>query len=435
MLLEKYGFTKRIWILVLTAITVHLIFHLIAPDQPLIGPHKIRQADTLFSSYSYCVENTEFLKPRILHREGTNGVAVGEFPVYNYLMSIPCKVTGIWSATFLRGITFVFYVLNFFLLGIALLNAWGKVRWEWLTLFWFFTPLWFVYGPMPIPDGFTLALFLFTWIWSEKRKATASNVLQDLLLVLVFLIRPFFYPMFLLVRPNLKRLILLTGLCGVGYLIWFKWWVPSVTEIEYYAISNKSLIELVRNFWSVGHAFIEQTLYHHVNYIGLLLLISAISKQCRLFICWAFAWAFILGVKADHFVNHPYYMIAAGFFALLLMMKSDFFANKSKKSKIIFAAVYIAICLGNVQHHYLREKDWIVDAGAKVNEQTQFSEKIAMYGGTKIVYLYAALRTGWLLPYEDFKNGEYCPAGAVWAWHVDEGMKVSDLVKCVSWKE
>jgi hypothetical protein len=434
MLLEKKGFTQKTWIYVIAAIVLHIAFMLIAPNQPLQGPHKIRQADTLFSSYSYCKENADFLRPRIMHREGTNGVAVGEFPLYNYVMSMPCKVTGVWSVSVLRAITFLFFVLNFFLIGFTLIKAWGRVRWEWLTLFWFFTPLWFVYGPMPIPDGFTLALFLWAWNSSLTKKTKIAGFFQNLLLVLVFLIRPYFFPLFWLVRRDIKRFIILTALCALGYLVWFKWWVPQVTEIDYYAISNKPMRELFENWWPVVNAFVEQTLYHHVNYIGAILFIAAIMKEKELFLCWCFAWAFILAVKADHFVNHPYYMISAAFFALLLMLKSDFFDKAGKKATTTFAVLYVIVCIAGVQHHYFRKADWIYQAGEKVQEQTQFSEKIAMYGGRKIVYFYAALRTGWTLPYEDFKNGEDCPQGAVWAWHVDEGLEVSDLVKCISWK-
>ena len=58
-----------------------------------------------------------------------------------------------------------------------------------------------------------------------------------------------------------------------------------------------------------------------------------------------------------------------------------------------------------------------------------------MYSGRYITYLYAAKRTGWTLPFEDFKNGEDCPEGAVWAWQVNEDMKLSNLVRCTSWKK
>lgn len=434
MLFEKIGLTRKVLFYIVAAVSFHIALLFIAPSQPLQGPHKIRQADTLFSSFSYCKENTDFLKPRIMHREATTGVAIGEFPIYNYLMAVPCKVSGIWSASLIRGIDFVIYVLNFFLLGMTLTKAWGKVRWDYLTLFWFFTPLWFVYGTMPIPDGFTLTLFLVAWNWSLRTNKKLPELLQNLVLILVFLIRPYFFPLFLLVRPKLKPFIILTGLCGLSYLIWFKWWVPQATEVPYYSTSIKPIGDLIENLGRVLHAFIEQTLYHHLNYIGLILFVTAAAKEKKLFFCWGFSWFFILAVKADHFVDHPYYLTSAALISLLVMLKSDLLEKLPSKYSKVFAALYIALCITAIQHHYFKPRDWIFDAGAAVEKETQLSEKIAVYGGNPIVYLYSALRTGWPLPYDRFHNGENCPEGATWAWQIDENTKTSLLVKCTGWE-
>jgi hypothetical protein len=56
---------------------------------PLVGVHFIRQADTLFTAYSYCKEDSSFLYPRIVHRENTSGVSIGEFPLFSYVLSLP----------------------------------------------------------------------------------------------------------------------------------------------------------------------------------------------------------------------------------------------------------------------------------------------------------------------------------------------------------
>ena len=387
---------------------------------PLIGPHWIRQADTLFSGYSYCVENTPFLKPTIAHREATSGVSIGELPLFSYVMSIPCQLNkSEWDFQSPRILNLVIFIIMLWVWFLAIPLIFKK---KIDPLFWvvaiLFSPVTLVYLTMPIPDSMAL-LFLGLGYLSLERfnRNWIGQLLFSVLFTLSFLMRPYFFPLILFNFKNWRTYFWTMPLLIASYWLWYKWWVPQHTEIFYYATEAKSPLVIFEKLNVILLGFWKQLNYSHLNYVGLLLIPLFFKNYKLIFAVWLAAFAFVIGIKADHFVVHAYYFIAAGFvgaimFALLL---SEF----NFRFKKIFTILFVLIGISSTQHHFLSVPIHKFELANNLRDQTQPSELIAMYSSSfNPSYFYLSSRMGWILPLES--STQPCPEKAIWKWTLNE---------------
>ena len=201
-------------------------------SSPLQGIHTIRQSDTVFAAYSYCMEGTDFLKPKVAHRGTTSGVAIGEFPLYSYIVSLPCQVRGSWSEYDPK-----FFILFFWILNFLIWTAWAKLYLKLapsnkddiasLAIIFGFSTFALLYLTISLPDNLAFLLIglaaylqisdfrLLNRTLSQK----SISILSALLFILGFAVRPYLIPLILLVHRRWWWLTLTTVGCGIVYLL------------------------------------------------------------------------------------------------------------------------------------------------------------------------------------------------------------------------
>ena len=167
---------------------------------PLQGVHTIRQSDTTFAAYSYCYEGTEFLKPKVAHRGATSGIAIGEFPLYSFIMSLPCQIRGTWSEYDPKFLILLLWILN-----LLVWTAWAKVYLKphepaAFSIFLGFSTFSLLFMTIALPDNlafFLIGLAAYLKTYSQKK---LSLIASSLLFILAFAIRPYLIPLILLVN-------------------------------------------------------------------------------------------------------------------------------------------------------------------------------------------------------------------------------------------
>lgn len=445
------GFKKIIlFFFLLTAILV-----ISSASSPLEGVHQTRQADTLFTAFSYCTENASFFYPRIIHRENSPGVSIGEFPLWSYFLSLPCKATGYWSESLPKYFSFVFLLFNILVWWTVLKqilrrsHGAGGFNGEFQSQFPYFFAIFFFstqslsHYLIPLPDVFALFIAGAAAFFAQRDKLKpGSFILATLLMTLAFAIRPYLLPLFVFLIPlpldsfkqifrKKKASLFLLGLTLITSFVFYLWWYRSwirYSDIAYYNTSVISPLELLYDLPRIFLGIWTQIVRNHLHFVGALILIylfglkkidhkspwTLLLKQFLLYALAAFL--FVVIIKGDHFVNHGYYLSAASlflFFALFAL-----FELLPEKSRKILMILYILIGLVNTQHLFWRNT-------AKESEQLQalilrhqvgLKEKVVTYLGTEsnsTASLYLIKRTGWAWAESDYPE-KGCPDGADW---------------------
>ncbi|MEY4616283.1 MAG: hypothetical protein RJB66_1243 [Pseudomonadota bacterium] len=414
MIQSNYNFFRN-FIFAGLAIIGLLIF--INLENPLTGTHKIRQADTLFTGYSYCIGDSTFLFPKIAHRESTSGVAIGEFPLFSALISIPCQLTGHWSEVPPKIITYFLWLLN-----LLIWTQWFKRRTSTqnhanpyaFQLFFIFSPLLLTYLLIPLPDALAVLILGLAALCWQRLDSKRLQWTGTFLFSLSFLMRPYLFPTLLILAPTKNVTLRTFGVCGIAYLLWFKYWIRH-TEIWYYLTDIKPLSSLLASGWKAPSALLQQVSLNHMNYIGLIPFYFAVKRNKKLFFAWLSSILFIVVLKSDHFVNHAYYFMATGLITVVAM--ADGFLELNLKKQKIFTGLFVVMGVLAIQHNWrppinLRHKN--LPKIIKENN-VAFEEKIAVYDTFDPQTLYLAKRVGWYFEKADWNGPQSCPTTARWA--------------------
>ncbi len=441
----------------------------------LIGPHLIRQADTLFASYSYCYEQTSFLLPKIIHREMTSGVSIGEFPLWSYLLSLPCKATGVWSETLPKYFSYLFFLFNILIwwkVFVTILSRYfprEELESEFPTFFtlFFFSSLALAHLTIPIPDGFALFLSGAAAFLSLRPNTKARNkIFAALLFALAFAIRPYLLPLFLFLFPLSRKewfkiqiprwrefwpLALSLLLSFSFYLFWYRYW-KAKSEVLYYNTSLAQPSEILQDMPRIFDGVYEHFIRNQLHFIGVFLCVFALQKwwnskklltseskailksvvihpwiimAARWTPLWIVSLIFVIVLKADHFRNHGYYLLASFvFFTFFLFCLVQIL---SQKWKSLFLVLYALIGITNTYFLFDRKTSGEAHELEELILKNNISEKdrVAIYLGEEsntTYHLYFIKRMGWAKGRSDVQ--EPCPQGAHWKiWKEHEELK------------
>lgn len=380
---------------------------------PLEGIHEIRQADTLFSGYSYCKEDTEFLKPRIAHRENTSGIAIGELPAFSYLISLPCQWTGVWTEWAPKLITWILLILSFFVWSLWFRRFYPE-RWPgylgFAILFFCSTQVQ-VHWAIPIPDVLVVLLMGVMLLIQDSQRW-----LSILIFALCFWIRPYYLPLLALVNRKTLWPVYVAPCLGI-YFFWYKHWIQ-YSEIQYYNTRVIPISELIQVLPQTLLAVATRVLRNELNFVGLIFLWFAWRKIRYDYWLWLVAVAalvFIIGLKGDHLMNHGYYLGAFSVMALILMAFGLKQMSEARANWVLL--VYILVLVANVQHLW-RHRGLEMQAQMQAllaEQQVSESAKIATFVTSwpqDPTYLYWAKRTGWAIAERDFDSQKPCPEKA-----------------------
>jgi hypothetical protein len=389
-------------------------------NAPLQGVHSIRQSDTIFTAYSYCIENSQFLLPKIAHRENTEGVAIGEFPLYSFLLSIPCEISGEWSEWYPKFFVLILWILNMF---VWLRWAQGYLRLKKEDLLSFgvlfgFSTYSVLYMTISIPDNLVLFLMGVTGLLqqSSRFKTWQKHVLSGLVFCLGFSIRPYFIPLAILFTKNRRWILSVGVVCILIYIVWYKWWSQNSQIVGYYYIAIPPLLDVLKAMPHYILKLFDVILRDFFNYLFFPLIIWKRKdlKKTEIFGLIS-SFLMVLFARGNHSIIHGYYLWAMYIFGVLCLYRA--FATFKPKTQSIFLILFILITIAQTQHHFHRQAEFKSQMIQKlaIDSNVPANAKIAVYAANESCstnYLYWLKRTGWCLGEKDFKGPEHCPQGA-----------------------
>ncbi len=384
-------------------------------SSPLQGVHTIRQSDTTFAAYSYCYEGTEFLKPKVAHRGTTSGIAIGEFPLYSFLMSLPCQIRGTWSEYDPKFLILFLWVLN-----LLVWTAWAKVylkphKPEAFSLFLGFSTFSLLFMTIALPDNlafFLIGLAAYLKTYSQKK---LSLVVSSLLFILAFAIRPYLIPLILLVNLSWIWISLTTLGCLMVYIFWYQFWVLQ-SELNYYYLSIPPLAETISHLPNYALPLLNNILRDWFQYIFIFLIIWKWRSLRRLEVFGIFgSIALLILARGEHLVIHNYYLWAAAVFAFLCLFRA--LMTLPRKLQITALIIYGLMGFAQTQHEFhgqtLAQSTEIQNL--LQTQKVPLEAKIAIFvgqGSCSTQYLYWMKHMGWCLYVDQFKGPQSCPKGA-----------------------
>lgn len=407
-------------------------------SSPIEGVHAIRQADTLFAGWSYCRENTEFLKPKIAHRGDTSGVSIGEFPLASMVFALPCKLTGTWNEGAVKTIVLLLLLLNAGLWGTFLRRRWPErwPGWDWFLLVWLFSTHTLLHFTIALPDPLAFALIATAGLGFQAARDSKGPYLGAILcrlgasalFVIAFGMRPYLVPLLPLVIPGRPWRVGTVIACALFYLLWFKWWILQ-SEVSYYATEATAFKETAEKAGPILWALIEAVLRNALNFVGLWWLIAAFraQKDRTMMWLWLGSFALVLALRAPMIINHKYYLGAA------MLLTTIWCLWGVRRAPGWLAWIYLLVGVVNTQHYWHGKN---VMAMRRVEtEITRHElapdEKIAIYIGESqpVTYFYWAKRPGWGFLSKDFRGLDHCPPAAAWALiETDQGPSLEPCV-------
>lgn len=370
-------------------------------NTPLLGSHTWRQADTLFTGYFFCTEDPNILNPRVAQREDTSGIAIGEFPLYSWVISIPCQISGYWSESTPKVITWLLFWLSSVFFSLSVARKWGR-RESFLDLasLLLTTEITLTFLTRALPD--VMGFFLISaagWVWTSERAPRILSLRYFVGLALAitgFLVRPYLLMLAFFVLPfGVFR----WGVLAVGLKLGFEWWFVDHVKssaLQYYLVQRKPFLEAWSEIpLSVG-PLLSQVFKLHLNYILLPFFLFGFLRRFLTGGFWWFSVWLVVLTSGKHFDTHPYYMIGAAIFGITMAWAC------LPKSKFFRRLILIASCgigIANSQHMFHGRSD---DHWKKVQElaqaKTQPQDKIVVLtdmGNQIPTLLYFAKRTGW----------------------------------------
>ena len=151
-------------------------------NNPVLGHHSWRQADTAAMARNFADEEFSFLHPRIDWRGPTTGHVECELPVYPFLSAILYKVFGVHMAI-PRGLSVLFSLLTLLVLYAFVRDVSGERTAAWSAFFFAVLPMPAFFGRAVMPESLLLlgsagGIYGF-WIWFQRgsRRALAMGTL------------------------------------------------------------------------------------------------------------------------------------------------------------------------------------------------------------------------------------------------------------------
>lgn len=124
---------KREFLLILM-ILFALLLRLHNITAPLIGKHSWRQADTAAIARNYYHNGYKFLYPQIDWRGDTPGYVESEFPIYEFIVALVYKITGV-SESIGRFISIICSLISLYILYLLVKEISGIKHALWTSLF------------------------------------------------------------------------------------------------------------------------------------------------------------------------------------------------------------------------------------------------------------------------------------------------------------
>lgn len=382
---------------------------------PLVGAHQWRQSDTLITGYFYCTEDARFGHPKVAARDGTEGTAIGEFPVFSYLTGLGCMASGGWSEAAPKILNLFFLLGAFFFWGGFVRRRWGTAEHDWI--FWaaafLCTPLHLNYLTIPMPEATALFFFgLAAWLWQtpDLRNKRGLDLLASLIFVFAFMIRPYHIWLLFVIAPSPARMGQVLALCVAGFFGWYRWWAREVTTVPgYFGIGFESPSAVLAAIPKMLRA-IPDRLFDQTAWLGLIPLVIGARRAPLWGLGFLASWGTMMVLKPTHLPAHAYYLMNAGIFASVLIWLG--FRAMKPRNAAIFASLFVVVSVANVQHNFQRPRDWAgIEKVIEAARQTPADAQVVSFMGPSPRWHYYLKRRGTRRDPSDFRGPGSCPQG------------------------
>jgi len=343
-----------------SSIIVFILVHLIYINLPPCSIHVWRQCNTLAVAQNFYEEDLNILEPRVDRRFESDGVTGTAFPIYEWLLAIIYKITGVhyWSH---RLLSLIFTVTAIIFAFLFLKNITSNTIVASVTcslLLW--TPELFYHSINAIPDILALCTgFISLYYYSKSERDKFSIVLSFIFLTLSGLIKMqylmigvFHLVAFIKLKNKHRKLIkedlLIIGSGLFCLAVVFAWYNYSLHLIEQsnlrdFGIEIRSASNLHAAFATLTKNLISDFPELVFGFANTLVIIigcySSFSKKSNKYVIYFSSLLFIYCVY--HFLElrqmdvHHYYMMPIYFAIIALLYNGIEFLFKKGRYAII----------------------------------------------------------------------------------------------------
>ncbi|WP_413578489.1 hypothetical protein ACLVWU_08120 [Bdellovibrio sp. HCB290] len=397
---------------------------------PLQGMHFVRQSDTLMTGVIYCYESAPFLEPRIAFRGALpKGVVRGEFPLFSYIVSLPCKATGVWSYVFPKILAYSCFLIAL-LFWVRMLFPDNKEKQKIFATLSVAISAIVTYMLIPIPDAMVFLFFsgsaaLFRVKSERSWLKVLLNLMGFTLISVGFAMRPYFIfliPYLFLITKDRRFIYSLLPSAGI-YFWWYKTMVPTSDILNYYYTGMPTLEHMFSDFLPSLASGVFPFLRDQFEIFGLIFLFYGIRKNKIVAIYGLVVLLVMYFLRGSHLSAHQYYIVSATLIGLHLMTEGAIQISKSKRALIL--TLMILVLIASDQHHWHKPNVNFEAVRRDAEQNSRFENRICMKNFGLSAGFYYALRTGWADSWSGFivdtfpriemadSSVEYkCPKGA-----------------------
>ncbi|MCU0327862.1 MAG: hypothetical protein MUE53_02625 [Chitinophagales bacterium] len=254
----------------------------------ICGQHIWRQSDGISIAYRYYQENLSFWTPKFLNEMRSQGMQVGEFPIYYFIAAKLSQISGQFDIYWLRALSVVTMLLGYLALyRLSLSYLKDKVSAFLLTNWWFGANLWVYFGFIFFPDTHSIALGIVGfWFWRNFELSSHNKflVFAFIFFSLALLLKPItafpllvyfgyrLYSMCIGAYPlsklrNFLILMVLSGLIELSWIVYAHWYSTQY-EPMYFTMRLRSIFTLDwTRILEIGYIFHVKWLHEFTSYI------------------------------------------------------------------------------------------------------------------------------------------------------------------------
>lgn len=383
-------------------LVIAVFLSLLHINTPFLGVHQIRQSDTLMAGLLYFQEDAPFLEPRVGFRGSLEkGIAIGEFPIYSFLLGQMAKVIG-WHEATAKILVYLFLLFGAWFWACFFYQDRRQI---FIYLFFCFAiPITFAFILIPIPDAMAVLLTGAGAYLHRRQSRPSSNLfcsnlqaaIGSILFAIGIIVRPYYIFLGPLMFLNGRRYwSIWTGFLSILlYFWWYKMVAPSSEISSYYEIKLHPLSETLAEFPKAISEGLWLLFRDHLSIFGIYFFYVGAKADTRTFFVWLGSFVCIFILRGTHPCNHQYYLFGTTLMAVyLISFGYSKITSTELKSWLILGMIINLIA---TDQHLWHDSQWDYNHIREVvAERTKVTDRICTEGFPMATGLYLARRTGW----------------------------------------
>ena len=405
----------RFWILLFALLRLYGI-----TNPPVEVAHSWRQTTVAMTARNFLEVDPDILYPRIDIGGDLSGITGMEFPLFNYLIFLMCRLFGFahWYGRLINLVVSSLGCLFFY----KLLRRFFAHRVAFCSTFILLVSLWFSYSRKIMPDTFSLSLVIMGMYFGMQYLTRPRHSLLPLLLYALFSLAgvlsklPSGYLLVLFAIPFFSHSVatkrkvwfaVLSLLICIPVGLWYFFWVPQLVSrygLEHFFM-GKGIAEGARELAANLPLTLKHFYDYALKYIGFALFAAGLiyaflRKEWKLLAITGLsllAFAAVMLKAGWTFAHHVYYILP---FVPVMSLVAGF-AVASVHKKWLFTLLLAAVALENILNQHsdfiIRpDRQAIVQLEQVMDTLSQPSDLIVVNSGEDPTPVYFAHRKGWV---------------------------------------